>query len=65
MMLRAIGCGGVDLINPRPDISQAELEAWANIWSKDVIAWMKKFLDNNIGGVMRLAETWGRYELYC
>ena len=58
--LRAIGTGGVDLINPAADISQAELEAWSAVWGKQVIKWMGKFLDDNVSGIIRLAENWGR-----
>ena len=64
-MLRAMGTGGVPLINPDVDMSQHQLESWSCDWSKLVQSWASKFIAENTAGFSRLAESWGAHVIDC
>ena len=64
-MLRAMGTGGVPLINPDVEISPHQLESWSCEWGKLVQSWATKFVAENTAGFSRLAESWGAHVLEC
>lgn len=58
-MLRAQGCGGVELINPPCDMNEDDLILWAKTWSQQVKQWAVRFAEDSSATITQLAIKWG------